>query len=101
MLAAAAFDILELDGEPVGRMVVDRPGDQVHLVDVAIVPERRGRGLGVAILRALMDEAAAAGQPIRLEVASSNDPSLRLYRRLGFREIAETPMHLSMEWRAA
>ena len=35
-----------------------------------------------------MDEAAAAGVPVRLEVASSNDPSVRLYQRLGFRRDA-------------
>ena len=43
---AAAFDIIELDGEPIGRMVVDRPGDQMHLVDIAIVPERARPGAG-------------------------------------------------------
>jgi len=94
----AAFEIIELEGEPIGRIVIDRPGDQIHLVDLAIVPARRGQGAGEAIMRALMGEAAAAGVPVRLEVASSNDPSFRLYQRLGFRQTAETPMYLAMEW---
>ena len=96
----AAFDIVELDGAPVGRMVVDRPGEEIHLVDVAITPERRGQGLGGVLLRALTEEAVAAGVPVRLQVASSNDPSYRLYLRHGFRQVAETPMHIEMEWRA-
>lgn len=95
----ARFDIIELDGQPIGRIVVDRPDDQVHLVDLAIAPDRRGRGLGEAILRALMAEAEAAGRPVRLEVASSNDPSMRLYHRLGFRQVDETPLYIAMEWR--
>lgn len=95
----ARFDIIELDGRPIGRIVVDRPEDQVHLVDLAIVHDRRGQGLGEAILRALMAEAEAAELPVRLEVASSNDPTMRLYQRLGFRQCAETPLYIQMEWR--
>src|SRR5262249_46377085 len=78
----ARFDIIELGGRPIGRIVVDRPGSMLHIVDQAIIPALRSRGIGTAIMRALMDEAGAAGLPVRLEVASENDPSLRLYRRL-------------------
>jgi ribosomal protein S18 acetylase RimI-like enzyme len=94
----ARFDIIELDGRPIGRMVVDRPGDQIHLVDLAITPDLRDRGLGTALLKALMDEAGEAGAPVVLEVASSNDPSMRLYRRLGFAVTDETAMYLQMTW---
>ena len=96
----ARFDIVELDDAPVGRVVVNRPGTMVHLVDDAIVPELRGKGLGTAILRALMDEAAAAGLPVRLKVADANDPALQLYLGLGFRQIDEAPAYLELEWRA-
>ncbi len=96
----ARFDIIELQGQPIGRIVVDRPGDQIHIVDQAIVPELRSRGAGSAIMRALMDEAAAADLPVRLTVADSNDPSRRLYLRLGFRHIDEAAMYMKMEWRA-
>jgi ribosomal protein S18 acetylase RimI-like enzyme len=95
----ARFDIIELEGRPIGRIVVDRPGDKIYIVDQAIVPELRSRGAGTAIMRALMDEATAAGLPARLTVADSNDPSLRLYERLGFRQIGEAMMYMEMEWR--
>jgi ribosomal protein S18 acetylase RimI-like enzyme len=94
----ASFDIIELGGQPIGRIVVDRPGTMVHIVDQAIVPELRNRGIGSAIMRALMDEARAAGLPVRLKVASSNDPSLRLYQRLGFAPIETVPLYIEMEW---
>jgi ribosomal protein S18 acetylase RimI-like enzyme len=93
------FDIIELNSKPIGRIVVDRPGDQLHLIDLAIAPEMRGQGLGAAIMRSLMDEATAAGVPVTLEVGSSNDPSMRLYERLGFTVAGEEPMYLAMEWR--
>ena len=96
----AAFDIIELDGQPIGRIVVNRTGGFVHIVDQAIVPELRRRGLGTAVMRALMDEAAAGGIPVRLKVADVNDPSLRLYLRLGFRRIDEAPLYMELEWTA-
>ena len=52
-------------------------------------------------MRALMDEARRLGIPFRLKVASSNDPSLRLYLRLGFVPIAEVPAYIELEWTGA
>jgi ribosomal protein S18 acetylase RimI-like enzyme len=96
----ARFDIIELHGAPIGRIVVDRPGTEVHIVDQAVVPAMRNRGIGTVIMRALMDEAAQAGLPVRLKVASSNDPSMQLYLRLGFVSIETAPLYIDMEWRA-
>lgn len=95
----ARFDIVELDGAPVGRIVVDRPGGLIHIIDQAIVPGLRGRGIGASIMASLMDEADRGGIPVRLKVASDNDPSMRLYLRLGFAVIDRTEMYLEMEWR--
>jgi ribosomal protein S18 acetylase RimI-like enzyme len=97
----ARFDIIELDRLPIGRIVVDRPGNAIHIVDQAIVPSQRSRGLGSTIMKALMDEAGRSRLPVRLKVASTNDPSIRLYRRLGFTPITTDPFHIEMEWRAA
>ena len=94
----ARFDIIELEGQPIGRIVVNRPGTMVHIVDHAIVPPLRNRGLGTTIMHTLMEEARQAGLPVRLKVASSNDPSLRLYLRLGFVPIEEIPAYIELEW---
>ena len=97
----ARFDIVELEGRPIGRIVVDRPGDRIHIVDQAIVPELRSRGAGTAIMKALMQEAEETEMPLRLMVADANDPSLQLYQRLGFGQIDEAVMYMELEWRAA
>jgi ribosomal protein S18 acetylase RimI-like enzyme len=94
----ACFDIIEVSGEPIGRIVVDRPGAVLHIVDQAIVPQWRGRGVGTAIVRALMDEAQAAGIPVRIET-SEDDPSLRFYRRLGFMPVEAVSLGTQLEWR--
>jgi len=96
----ARFDIIEHDGRPIGRIVVDRPGTMLDIVDQAIVPELRGRGIGTAVMRSIMDEADARGLPVRLKVASSNDPSMRLYVRLGFVPIRSEPLYVELEWTA-
>jgi ribosomal protein S18 acetylase RimI-like enzyme len=95
----ASFDIIETAERPIGRIVVDRPGTMLHLVDLAIIPELRGRGIGTAVMRALMDEARWANIPVQLEVASENDPSLQLYLRLGFVPTETVPLYTRLEWR--
>jgi ribosomal protein S18 acetylase RimI-like enzyme len=97
---AARFDIIELDHHRVGRIVVDRGHDHLHIVDQAILPAQRNRGLGSTIMQALMQEAAEAGRAVRLNVAAANQNALRLYVRLGFVPIAHEPLHIEMEWRA-
>jgi ribosomal protein S18 acetylase RimI-like enzyme len=52
-------------------------------------------------MRALMTEAADARVPVTLMVGSSNDPSMRLYERLGFVATETAPLYIKMEWRAA
>jgi ribosomal protein S18 acetylase RimI-like enzyme len=97
----ARFDIVELEDKPIGRIVVDRPGDHIHIIDQAIVPELRSRGAGTAIMLSLMQEAETQNIPVRLMVADANDPSLKLYSRLGFRQIDAAVMYMELEWRAS
>ena len=97
----ARFDIIELDGVAIGRIVVARTGATLRIVDQAIVPPQRNLGFGTTIMRAVMDRAAQAGQTVRLKVASTNDPSMRLYLRLGFVPIETDPFYIEMEWKAA
>lgn len=97
----ARFDIIELDGQPIGRIVVNRPGDRIHIVDQAIAPHLRGRGLGTAIMRQLMAEAEAGGLFMTLKVSNANDPSMRLYSRLGFEVRSESLEYIEMTWQAA
>ena len=96
----AAFWIIELEGEPIGRLYVDRRVDEIRLIDVALLPEYRSRGLGSALMRELLDEATSAGKPVRLHVESFN-PAHRLYTRLGFCKLDSNGVYEFMEWRSA
>lgn len=95
----ARFDLVLEGGAPIGRLYVDRRPDEVRVVDIALLPEHRGRGLGSAMLRDLLDEARAAGLPVRIHVEQFN-PAMRLYLRLGFRLVHDQGVYHLMEWRA-
>ena len=59
--------------------------DQIHINNLAVLPELRGRGLGTQLLEAVIAEAAHLGATLlTLEVRASNQPALRLYARAGF-----------------
>jgi ribosomal protein S18 acetylase RimI-like enzyme len=94
----ADFDVVLVDGEPGGRLTVDRRDDAIELVDIALAPAYRGGGIGTRLLGDLQDEARKSGQSIRLHVARSN-PAARLYERLGFTVIAADQVYAQMEWR--
>lgn len=96
----ARLEIVMVDGQPVGRLATDRDADALHLIDIAVVPERRGQGIGRAILRALIAEAAALGAPVTLQVAHDNLAAQRLYHRLGFEATAADETHLTLRWPA-
>jgi tetratricopeptide (TPR) repeat protein/ribosomal protein S18 acetylase RimI-like enzyme len=93
-------DIIELDGEPIGRVVISRAREGLRLIDIALLPAHRSRGIGTAIVSGLIGEARIAGLPLKLDVAASNAAALRFYRRLGFAVVASAPPYIQLDWRA-
>jgi ribosomal protein S18 acetylase RimI-like enzyme len=95
--AGAAFDVLEAQGVPAGRLYLDRQADTLLVVDIALLPEWCGRGIGTALLEAMFAEARMAGKGVTISVEKFN-PAQRLYKRLGFREYAEDDVYWFMHW---
>jgi GNAT superfamily N-acetyltransferase len=94
----AADDLLVLlDGQPVGRLCVDRGAAEIRIVDVALLPEHQGSGIGSALLSGLQEEAAVAGVPLALQVEAGN-PAANLYGRLGFVIDAGDGVYNAMRW---
>ena len=96
-LASDATRLLIFSDEagPVGQVRFD-VDDGVAEIDIAIAPERRGQGLGTAMLReALTGLRAEWGERVRprAHVLAHNEPSLRMFRRCGFREVGMDERH--------
>ena len=94
----AQFLVIERDGVPAGRLYVDRWKKEIRIMDIALLPEHRGMGIGTQILRELQEEARTAGKALSIHVEKFN-PALRLYERLGFRAVEDKDVYLLMEWR--
>jgi ribosomal protein S18 acetylase RimI-like enzyme len=91
--------IILVDGQPVGRLLVNRTGEEIRLVDISLLADHRNRGIGTWLLEQLQAETAATPGPLTLHVVVTN-PAINLYRRLGFVATSDTGSHLLMEWRA-
>jgi ribosomal protein S18 acetylase RimI-like enzyme len=71
---------------------------EIRIMDIALLPEDRGAGIGTKLLRELQEEARAAGKSLTIHVERFN-PALGLYERLGFQQIEDKGVYLLMEWR--
>jgi GNAT superfamily N-acetyltransferase len=94
----ADFLVILGGDRPVGRLVVDRSGEAILVVDIALLPEYRNRGIGTLLMRDLLAEAESREKPIRLRVHQGG-PAMRFYTRLGFRSIEDYEFDVRMEWR--
>src|SRR5947209_12209921 len=79
----ADHQIILLDGQPVGRIMVTLEPGRVHLVDIALLPEYRSRGIGTQLVSDLVRKSAEAGSIVHLQVMRTN-PAIHLYERMGF-----------------
>jgi ribosomal protein S18 acetylase RimI-like enzyme len=98
--ADAEFSVIEVDGSPAGRLYVHRRPDEIRLIDIALLPAFRGRGVGTGLLERLFDEATASDVPVTIHVEISN-PARALYERLGFLAQGEQAPYVFMRWTPA
>jgi ribosomal protein S18 acetylase RimI-like enzyme len=91
-----SFDVIEVDGVPAGRLIVGRWTREIRVVDIALLPEFRGLGVGSRVLAPVLAEADERGVPTTIHVETFN-PAQRLYHRLGFREVSREAVYLKFE----
>ena len=96
----AEHTIILAGNAPIGRTIIDRKSEELHLVDIALLPDFRNRGIGALLLRQLLDEGRERHLPVRLQVFKYGD-AVRFYERLGFQLIEDDGTYLKMEWRTS
>jgi ribosomal protein S18 acetylase RimI-like enzyme len=89
--------VVAADGADAGWAVVTTMPHEIQLVEIMILPELRGKGIGTAAIRQVLATAAAAGKPVRLNVNVTNHAAIGLYQRLGFRRIEGDEVQHVME----
>jgi len=80
----ALWLILEKEGDAIGRLYLERWSAEHRIIDIALLPQWRGQGIGQALLLDVIDEAMSAGKAVGIHVEKQN-PAMSLYLRLGFR----------------
>jgi ribosomal protein S18 acetylase RimI-like enzyme len=96
----ALFAVVLVDRAPGGRLYVNRDPDAIHVIDISLLPEHRGRGIGTTLLRQLLEEGRQAATCVTIEALRSGR-ALPLYQRLGFEIKHQDDVYAALEWRPA
>jgi ribosomal protein S18 acetylase RimI-like enzyme len=92
----AEDQIIELNGEPIGRLMVFESEAEILLVDIALLPQFQNLGIGTGLIEQIKARSRQSKIPLRLHVLLTN-PGIRLYQRLGFTRIADDGVYMAME----
>ncbi|MEO8458955.1 MAG: GNAT family N-acetyltransferase [Dokdonella sp.] len=87
----------ERSSDPIGRIYAHAARAEIRLMDIALLSESRGRGIGTVLVRALQDVATQRGVDLTLHVEPEN-PAQRLYQRLGFTLIENRGVYDFLGW---
>lgn len=95
---AADFLLIEQHGESVGRYYLLRETEDYLIVDISLCAQRRGQGIGGALIAQTQQQAAGRGCGVRLHVRHDNARAQRLYERLGFVGTDDRGVDRAMRW---
>ncbi|SNR43959.1 GNAT family N-acetyltransferase [Puniceibacterium sediminis] len=96
----ALWLIIEMNSAPIGRLYIERWASELRIIDIALIPDARGKGIGADILEDLQSEAAATAKNIGIHVEKAN-PAMSLYHRLGFKQTEDKGVYDLLVWRPA
>lgn len=85
------------NGERIGRIYVDRDAVSICLIDVALLPAYKHRGIGTQLLKELLTEAQEQQKKVVIHVENFN-PAYAWYVKHGFKQIEDKGVYQYMEW---
>jgi len=94
---AATFDVVVIDGQRAGRLYLDTAPDETRVLDIALLPEYRGRGVGTQLIGEVAATARGRGACVTLHVERTNR-ALAWYQRLGFSVAGDQGVYLFLRW---
>lgn len=94
---SARYHVIECDSEAVGRLYVDRWEREIRIMDIALLPHWRRKGIGSRLLEDLQTEGKTVGKALSIHVEKFN-PALQWYERLGFKAVEDKNVYWLMRW---
>jgi ribosomal protein S18 acetylase RimI-like enzyme len=91
------FEILEIDGQPIGCIRIEDRPDEVFFAEIQILPEFQGQGIGSQLIQTEITRASKLKKPIRLQVLQKNERARKLYEQLGFTMYGTTDRHFLLQ----
>jgi len=82
----------------VGRIYLVRRKEDFHILDITVLPQFQRTGIDSCVLSRLLDEAGRSAKPVSIYVESFN-PSLGLFRKLGFELVSQNGFHQLLRWK--
>lgn len=95
--AGAQCQVIELQRCPIGRLWVAQDARSLTILDISLIEDLRGQGIGSECLRRVQQRAAAARLDVELQVLLGS-PAQRFYERLGFRNVGDAGVRQAMVW---
>ena len=96
----ADFQVIEVEGQPAGRLYIYRQDDLIHVIDIALLPAFRHQGIGTMLFRELQDEGRSTNKAVEIYVENFN-PAHQWYERMGFEHVDTNGLYHLMKWRPA
>lgn len=94
LLAGYNCIALDREGTVVGYSILSVAAGEAHILNLCVDPKFRQLGYGEQLLDELLTRAAKAEvREVFLEVRPSNETAIALYRKKGFRVIANRPAY--------
>jgi ribosomal protein S18 acetylase RimI-like enzyme len=97
----AHYYMIEKSADVVGRLMIDFGHNEVRIVDITILPQWHGKGIGTTVLQAMQQVAGRIAAPVVLAVQINNINARKLYQSLGFKldpDCKPSQTHLLMRW---
>ena len=92
------FNVIEIDGIFVGFVRYSFAYPYFEVMEIHLLPEYRGKGIGSDILRYLQKVCIAQDRNIRIGCFKENHRAKALYQKLGFMQTEETDTHYILEY---
>ena len=96
----AIWLVVKFNRARIGRLYLEHWPSQHRIIDIALLPEYRGRGFGASMMRDVMDEAADEKKAVSIHV-EKNNAARKLYERLGFINTEDKGVYDLMTWRSS
>ncbi len=93
----AQYQIILLDERPVGRLYVNRSEKEIRIIDVTLLAEYRGAGVGTPLIREIMNEGERTGRAVSIYVDKFS-PAIKLFERLGFSITEDNGINVLFKW---